>query len=106
MTTASSSSESGKSPLEAFYRDEIAFFLAIPIDKEVETVRFDELVRRKREEGLAVVCWQDSEKATAFIENVLKGKNHLKAVKVVGSDFTRLCERNGVDRTDVLFELL
>lgn len=106
MTTTISSNEEGGSPLEAFYRDEIAFFLAIPIDKEVETVSFDELVRRKREEGLAVVCWRDSEKAAAFIENVLKGRNHLKAVKVKGSDFTRLCERNGIDRGDVLFELL
>lgn len=106
MTTTTPSNTEGGSLLDAFYRDEFAFFLAIPIDKEVETVSFDELVRRKREEGLAVVCWRDSEKASAFIDNVLKGETHLKAVRVLGSDFMKLCERSGVDRNDVLFELL
>lgn len=106
MHRACRAAPEGSGLLEAFYRDEFAFFVVIPLDKNVETVSFNELVRRKREEGLAVVCCRDSEKATALIEDVLKCRNGLKAVRVKGSDFTRLCERNGVDRGDVLFELL
>lgn len=67
--------------VKKFMGGDISLFFIIGKDKEIESINFEDITRRKVDEDrVSILCWNSKSQAEDFLHNILHGDQYLKVV--------------------------